>query len=846
MFLQKCIEFLGWSLSPEGRRPLPKKVEAIMSMSRPRTKRELKSFLGSVSFYHPAVDKFSQIAAPLTDLLKNSSPFKWTDIHEASYASLKSALCESSILAFPRLDLVTEENPLHLHCDASDVGVSGHLSMMIDGQRKVIEYFSKKLSPTQQRYSTIEKEAFAIVAAVKYFAPLIQLVPLKIISDHKPILSLLSKTPSNSRLFRWSNFLSSFAWGSPNLIEYVKGEQNAADYASRRPYHEATDFDPEPSVTTSYFMRHDSSQAPPPPIRLSVAAIDEDRRPENADTSGDEPPQPFQGNPIITEDLPPFPIDLATVADLQRKDDDFKDIILHLENPSHPAPAVGKVVRAAFCLGDHGELYYLPEQTRPLFIPRCLAVPTPLRPAIISLSHDALAHAGFEKTLSRLQSSYYFPGMYTQVKDYIEACIVCVLRSKSCAKAPLQHLPIPHSVMSTLSFDVLHLPPDHEGRYSKVLGVVDLLSSYLCLYPLKDESSASIANVFLSQHIPRHGFFHHLFSDSAKANCAKVLNLIFERLGVRRSTTTPHWSPANGKIERCFRFVQDHLARVTHQDRQSWPIFLDTIAFLHNTSRSSTLKETPFFIVHQRDPLGPADVLIGHSTDSVPADSLTGLSKAQQRLFRTIDLIRQRLKESQSENEERYNERCHTTNQVYAPGDPVCVQVESFPTHNDRKLSLRFEPDWVVEEVTSPVTYIIRHRLTGKRKSTHASKIKIQPRESILDVTSVLPAEPSPSKAASGALSRKRSGTAAELPKPPAKAARSAFNLLPLPLPSDSTLTEEARDAAVNPSSTSSPPAPEDLHNAEDTAPPSLRRSTRKRITPRRLHVIAALLSRFH
>lgn len=55
--LDKCqwftdkVELLGHVITPEGIRPNPKKIEAIMSRPTPRNLKELRSFLGMCNFY---------------------------------------------------------------------------------------------------------------------------------------------------------------------------------------------------------------------------------------------------------------------------------------------------------------------------------------------------------------------------------------------------------------------------------------------------------------------------------------------------------------------------------------------------------------------------------------------------------------------------------------------------------------------------------------------------------------------------------------------------------------------------------------------------------------------------
>ena len=68
------MEFLGFLVSGAGVRPVEAKVEAITRLQAPETISHLRSFLGMTNFFHHHIPSYSEIAAPLTDLLKGVVP----------------------------------------------------------------------------------------------------------------------------------------------------------------------------------------------------------------------------------------------------------------------------------------------------------------------------------------------------------------------------------------------------------------------------------------------------------------------------------------------------------------------------------------------------------------------------------------------------------------------------------------------------------------------------------------------------------------------------------------------------------------------------------------------------
>ena len=477
-------------------------------------------------------------------------------------------------------------------------------------------------------------------------------------------------------------------------------------------------------------------------------------------------PSASEHDTLFLDETPEFPLDLKQIAQLQKSDPAYKDIILHLENPSHPPPQLGKVITSSFCLGDDNELYYISEHTSRPFSPlKCLAIPKTLQPLIISLCHDAFSHNSVNKTITRVKNLYYWPSLHRDIENYVSNCLTCVLRNTNSFSLPSGHLPVPVLPMLDLSFDILHMTPSHEN-YTKILGVTDQLTSYLCLYPLKQETSEAIADVFLTQHIPHYGFMRTLHSDSARVNTSEILNHIFSSLGIKRTNSTPNWSQGNSIQERNFRNVNRYLSTLCHDDPKSWPKFLGAAQLTHNTSFHSSLQDNPFFLTHGFDAHSPTEMILGSpQANSTPPFSL---SQTQERLLTALARARQNLIQARIEQARASDLKRHAKNLRLDPGTPVCLKIDNFPTHNEKKLSLRFAPDYVVVRMVTPFQVEIQHRLTGKVKRVHPSKLKLQPNDSVLLPTSQLPTSPLSKRPSSSQTSQ-----ASQESSPPPKLRRS-------------------------------------------------------------------------
>ncbi len=156
-FGQRQVKFLGHIVSAEGCKPDPSNVEAIRDMKAPTKVKEVRRFLGMCGFYRKHTPKFAKIATPLTNLTKINVPFVWTDKCQEAFEKLKQCLTQAPILV--RADI---SQPFVVTTDASKTHVGGVLSQVQpDGTNKAIAYFSKKLKPTEVRYSATDKELWS-------------------------------------------------------------------------------------------------------------------------------------------------------------------------------------------------------------------------------------------------------------------------------------------------------------------------------------------------------------------------------------------------------------------------------------------------------------------------------------------------------------------------------------------------------------------------------------------------------------------------------------------------------------------------------------------------------------
>nr|GEU96911.1 hypothetical protein [Tanacetum cinerariifolium] len=183
-FLVTEVTFLGYIVTGSGIKMDRAKVKAIICWPTPSTIHDIRSFHGLASFYRRFIWNFSSIIAPLSEWM-NGGRFTWTSEAAKAFDIVKAKVTEAPILALPNFDEVFQtseaakafdilkakvtEAPIlalpnfdevfQLECDASGAGIGG---ILIQNQRP-IAFFSEKLNDARRKYSTYDKEFYAIV-----------------------------------------------------------------------------------------------------------------------------------------------------------------------------------------------------------------------------------------------------------------------------------------------------------------------------------------------------------------------------------------------------------------------------------------------------------------------------------------------------------------------------------------------------------------------------------------------------------------------------------------------------------------------------------------------------------
>ncbi|GBN07535.1 Retrovirus-related Pol polyprotein from transposon 17.6 [Araneus ventricosus] len=232
VFGQSELKFLGFLVSSKGISPLPEKVQFLKQFPLPKTVQELRRFLATLNFYQRFLKDAAKEQACLHGLVKNkvkkdNTPIAWTEDTRSAFESCKRLIANATALSFPAADA-----RLSFMTDASDFAVGAVLQQYIESKVEPLGFFSRKLSATEKKYSTFDRELLSIYLYVKHFRYMLEGREVVIYTDHKPLVFAFTRKHENStpRQIRYLELISQFTTD----IRYIAGRDNVvADTFSR-------------------------------------------------------------------------------------------------------------------------------------------------------------------------------------------------------------------------------------------------------------------------------------------------------------------------------------------------------------------------------------------------------------------------------------------------------------------------------------------------------------------------------------------------------------------------------------------------------------------------------------
>jgi hypothetical protein len=373
-----------------------------------------------------------------------------------------------------------------------------------------VGYYSSSLSKSQEGYSIIEKEAFAVVCSLEFFKPLLQgAKEVYVLSDSRPFLFIMKMMKCGiSRIQRWS--LKLFSMPYTIIMVHIKGTVNYSDSLTRVWAVEESN-EPKPDMKKAIMVES--------PFKIGQLI------------TYDDLVEVLEKNPNLVSFTVKEPTTKKGVNPIKNVRASIKYVGSHLVDDAVKMTSLSEIMKHqktdSFCRGlKESEKYYqfksvwykkrptqidLNDEGR-VIVPRSLVSP------LIALFHVE-NHSGVNNLYDQIKSVYYFPNMRATITEFIKMCHLCaVYKSSTTPKVPVANRdldPVPKNTV--WSFDVIDGFPKFRNSGS-ILSMVEYYSGYRIVTPLKNTHSSEIARIIEKEIIATFGPPRLMITDGGSSN----------------------------------------------------------------------------------------------------------------------------------------------------------------------------------------------------------------------------------------------------------------------------------------------------------------------------------------
>lgn len=573
------IEYLGHVVTAEDNQPLPLHLHRIQSSTPPTTRKQLRAFLGVCNWLREYVERFAELAAPLTDLLRPTKPFRWTTAASQAFQNLQEAMAKPLRLHRPDPSL-----PYILQTDASKIGIAAVLYQCKPGseERRIISFSSARLNATQTNYHVNELECLAAIWAIRRYRPYLEDKPFILRTDSKALTWLQQTKDERSKLTRWALLLQEFTFN----IQHCPGRLNELpDALSRQP-------DDTP-------VEHDDDVARLIPPQLT----------------------------LLTAELP------AAIKEAQRQDEGVRRLINRWTSATNHGPLEP---------GDAGLIHFYKVQDDLLWHRHRpndqLVVPDHLQLQVMHHYHDSdtAGHPGGDETTRAIMSHYYWPRMKPTIRRYVSQCLLCAAVKRGPVQAPAaltaHKASKPWDIVS-VDFMGPYLLSADKNRF--VIVVMDLFSRWVEAKAVESITTPTTTRYLQHEVFERFGYPRAIITDNGPQFHSRAWDNALEQWGAQH-WTTPIYHPRANPVERRNQEIKKCI-RTSLQGRnpRHWDRHLPGALFNLRTRANAATGVTPSRALLGYDLPRPGDWFIAApGQPQVPREQLFYEMNRHQRRYR--------------------------------------------------------------------------------------------------------------------------------------------------------------------------------------------------------------------
>ena len=353
-----------------------------------------------------------------------------------------------------------------------------------------------------------------------------------------------------------------------------------------------------------------------------------------------------------------------------------------------------------------------------------VVVPETLRKQVMALAHESLmgGHLGTKKTIDKIQTSFYWPGIYGDVVRFCKSCDVCqrTVQKGKVTRVPLEKMPIIDVPFKRVAVDLvgpIYPASDKGNRY--ILTLVDYATRYPEAVSLKHITTEAVAEGLVDM-FSRLGVPEEILSDQGTQFMSEVMQEVTRLLSLKHMVSSPYHPICNGLCEKFNGVLKQMVKRLCHKRPKDWDRFINSALFAYREAPQESTGFAPFELLYGRTVRGPMQILKELWTKEIKVPevktSYQYVVELREKLEEGIATAHEALRQAQGKYKRYYDRRAKA--RCLKPGSKVLILR---PTDHN-KLLMQWKGPYNVESVVAKNDYKIM--VDGKAKTYHINLLK--------------------------------------------------------------------------------------------------------------------------
>lgn len=357
-----------------------------------------------------------------------------------------------------------------------------------------------------------------------------------------------------------------------------------------------------------------------------------------------------------------------------------------------------------------------------------LVIPKESRNEILQKYHDDVTagHLGIYKTFHRIAHLFYWPGMKSDISNYIHHCRTC-LRTKSEQKRPAGLMGKPLEITQcwqVISTDICGPLPKSSHGHQYILVVTDNFSKFSLFFPLRKATATAVTKILKENIFMVFGVPLYLKCDNGVQFRSREFANLCRSFGVK-IIFNPNYSPHCNPTERVNRVLKCMLAAYVEQNHRKWDECLSELGCAYRSARHEVINATPYFVNFGHEMVTHGDEYankIVSDLETVKKDDRTS------NLAKLREYVKKRLKEASERTRKQYNLRRRQVD--YNVGDWVWKKqyvLSDAPNYFTAKLAGKFSGPYKVRKKVGYCVYELEDEQGVSIGNWHTKDLKPHP-----------------------------------------------------------------------------------------------------------------------